>query len=309
MELRHLRYFVTVAEELHFGRAAERLGIAQPPLSQQIKALEQEIGVALLSRSKRQVRLTAAGKAFLGEARKTLALAEQAVRSARRAARGETGRLEVGYVSSAVYGEIAAIFRQMRSRYPDIALVLQDLSSEEQVEAMLAHRLDIGLVRPPVVGAESLQVQSICREPLAVALPQSHHLARRKAIALEELAGESFLQVARRHGPGFYDQLIRICARAGFSPRIVQEARTVHTIINLIDGAMGVSIVPASLHSFQPAGVVYRPLKAPAPTTELAAMWRPDDASPALRSFLEIVWQVAELKQPPPIFQSREKPV
>ncbi len=296
MELRHLRYFVAVAEELHFGRAAERLGMAQPPLSQQIKGLEQEIGVSLLLRTKRRVRLTGAGEIFLRESRKVLAKAEQAVRAAQHAARGETGELAVGFVSSAVYGKVPSIFNLMRTLYPDVSLTLQDLSSEEQVEAMLAYRLDVGFVRPPVPTASLLEMRVIWREPLVVVIPRDHRLAKRRMIALEELAEEPFLLIPRYFAPGFYEQLMDHCRRAGFSPKTVQEARSAPTIVNLIAGGMGVSIVPASIRSLQREGVVYRPIAPPAPTTDLAVMWRPEDESPCLRSFLEIVWQVAGIE-------------
>lgn len=293
MELRHLRYFVAVAEELHFGRAAERLGLAQPPLSQQIKALERETGVMLLHRTKRRVELTAAGAIFLQESRKILAGADRAVLAARRAARGETGELVVGFVSSAVYGKVTSIFRLMQVEYPDVSLLLQDLSSVEQVEAMKAYRLDVGLVRPPVEADDALMTRVIWREPLVVVLPKNHRLAGRKKIAAEELAEESFLLV---HAPGFLDQLVRICALAGFSPRIVQEARSTPTIVNLIAGGMGISIVPASLRNLHRQGVTYRSIRPPEPTIDLAVMWRKNDRSPALRSFLQIVWRVAGIE-------------
>lgn len=293
MELRHLRYFVAVAEELHFGRAAERLGMAQPPLSQQIKALEQETGVTLLDRTKRRVELTAAGQIFLEQSRKILAQAEQAVLAARRAARGQTGKLVVGFVSSAVYGKVTSIFRIMQEEYPDVSLLLQDLSSVEQVEAMKAYRLDVGLIRPPVETDESLITRVIWREPLVVVLPRRHRLAGRKKIATEELAEESFLLV---DAPGFQDQLVRICALAGFSPRIVQQARSTPTIVNLIAGGIGISVVPASLRNLHRQGVIYRSIEAPAPTIELAVMWRKNDRSPALGTFLQIVWRVAGIE-------------
>ncbi len=299
MELRHLRYFVTVAEQLHFGRAAQRLGIAQPPLSKQIKALEDQIGVLLLLRTKRRVELTAAGTVFVHEARKILADADRAVHVAQRAARGEIGQLEVGFVSGAVYGKVPSIFRLVRTRYPEISLVLKDLTTEEQIEAIQAHRLDIGLIRPPVVVSESLVMQVIGQEPLVVVLPSTHRLAKRRKIALETLAGEPFLQVPRHVAPGFYDQFLNICAQAGFLPQIVQEARTTQTIVSLVAVGMGVSIVPASLRSLQRTGVVYRPLEGPAPTTELAVLWRPDDENSALHRFLEIIWEVAEIKDAP----------
>lgn len=296
MELRHFRYFVAVAEELHFGRAAERLGIAQPPLSQQIKALEQEIGVQLLLRTKRRVELTAGGTVFLNEARKILAQADLAVRAAQRSARGEIGRLAVGFVSGAVYGEVPSIFNLMRTRYPDVSLILQDLTTEEQVEAIQAGRLDVGLIRPPAIGTESLMIRVIWREPLVVVLPENHRLAGQAEIPLQALADEPFLQVPRYLAPGFYDLFIRVCAQAGFFPKIVQEARTTQTIVSLIAVGMGVSLVPASLQSLQRTGVVYRPLEPPEPTTDLAVIWRPDDQNAALQRFVEIVWEVAESK-------------
>lgn len=298
MELRHLKYFIALAEELHFGRAAKRLGMSQPPLSQQIKQLEEEIGVVLLKRTKRQVVLTAAGEVFLGEARKSLAQASHAVQAAQRAARGEIGQLSVGFVSSAVYGKVPSIFSLMRSRYPGVSLLLQDLTSEEQVEALQVNRIDVGLVRPPVVDAETLAMKVIWQEALMVALPEGNPLTRQEEIAIEELAEESFIQIPRHVAPGYYDQCIRICARAGFSPKIVQEARTTPTIVSLIAGGMGVSILPASLLSLQRFGVVYRPLQKPAPTTDMAVIWRPADKSPTLRSFLEIIWEVAEMEEP-----------
>lgn len=296
MELRHLRYFVAVAEELHFGRAAERLGLAQPPLSQQIKALERETGVTLFYRTKRRVELTAAGEIFLDESRKILARADHAVLAARRAARGEIGKLVVGFVSSAVYGKVTSIFRIMQVEYPDVSLLLQDLSSVEQVEAMKAFWLDVGLVRHPVETGDSLITRVIWREPLVVVLPKNHRLARRKRIATKELAEESFLLV---DAPGFHDQLVRICALAGFSPRIVQQARSTPTIVNLVAGDMGISIVPASLRNLHRQGVTYRSIEPPVPTIELAVMWRKNDRSPALNSFLQIVWRVAGLQAPP----------
>ncbi len=297
MELRHLRYFVAVAEELHFGRAAKRLAIAQPPLSQQIKALEEEIGVVLLTRTKRQVRLTAAGEVFLAESRMILAKAEHAVRAAKRAARGEIGKLAVGFVSSAVYGKVPHIFNTMRIRYPEVSLLLHDLTSEEQVEAVKAGRIDVGLVRPPVIAAESLAMRVIWREPLMVVLQEDSRFAEKEEVAVEELAEESFIQIPRHVAPGFYDQFIRICARAGFSPKIVQEARTTPTIVSLIAGGMGVSILPSSLTSLQRLGVIYRPLKKPAPTTDMAVIWRSGDESPTLQSFLEILLELSTIEE------------
>ena len=301
MELRHLKYFVAVAEELHFGRAAERVGIAQPPLSMQIKTLEQEIGTPLFLRTKRHVELTAAGKVFLLDARKILAQAGQATHTARRAARGETGQLSVGFVTSALYGEFASVFRLMRSTHPDISLALQDMTSEEQVEAMKEHKLDVGLVRPPVPGTEALSFEVVFREPMLVALPHGHRLAKHATIAIQDLSQESFLMVPRTLGPGFYDQIIQCCAQAGFSPKVTLETSNTQTIVCLIAGGMGISLVPQSLQNLQRTGVVYRPLKPPVPITELAVMWRTEDSSPALQLFLGLIRQVAKSFQKKPI--------
>lgn len=298
MELRHLKYFIVVAEELHFGRAARRLGISQPPLSQQIKLLEEELGLVLLQRTKRLVLLTPAGEVFLEEARKCLAQAEQAVQAVQRAARGEIGKLAVGFVSSAVYGKIPSIFNLMRSRYPGVSLLLQDLTSEEQVKALKADRIDVGLVRPPVVDAESMVMKVIWHEAMMVALPADNPLAGRNELRMADLAEEAFVQIPRQVAPGYYDQFIRICARAGFAPKIVQEARTTPTLVSLVAGGMGVALLPASLLSLQRSGVVYRPLREPAPTTDMAVIWRPGDTSPTLFSFLQIVREVAEIGEP-----------
>ncbi|MDR3630489.1 MAG: LysR family transcriptional regulator [Desulfocapsaceae bacterium] len=299
MELRHLRYFIAVAEELHFGRAARRLAMAQPPLSQQIKALEEEIGAVLLQRTKRQVELTTAGQVFLIEARKTIIQAKQAVRSAQRAARGELGQLAVGFVGSAIYGKVPSLFRLMRTRFPEVSLLLQDLTSEDQVEAIKKNRIDVGLVRPPLQAVEPLAMRVIWREPLVVALPAGNPLSLQKVIAVEALARESFIQIPRQVAPGFYDQVMQVCAQAGFSPQVVQEARTTPTIVSLVAGGMGVSLLPASLQGLQHAGVVYRPLQEPSPVIDMAVIWRPDDPSPTLRSFLEIVWEVAGIQDRP----------
>lgn len=293
MELRHLRYFVAVAEELHFTRAAARVGIAQPPFSQQIQALEREVGAPLLVRTKSSVKLTPPGQALLPEARKALAQAEHAMLAARRAARGEVGRLAVGFVYTAVYGKFTAAFGLMRSRCPEVAFVLRDLTSEEQVVAMKKGEIDVGLVRAPVPSAGEFAVRTISRERLVVALPQRHPLASRRRVPLKALASEPFLLVPRHLGPGFYDQVMGFCARAGFVPKLEQEAHSIITIVSLIAGGMGVSLVPESLQSLGRSGVVFRPPIPPAPVTELAVMWRRDDPSPIVASFLKFIWEVA----------------
>lgn len=219
-----------------------------------------------------------------------------AVNIAQRVSRGEIGPLEVGFVSSAIYGKVPLIFKRMKKRYPGVSLVFQDLTSEEQVKAIKAFRLDAGFVRPPLIEAESLAMQVIRKDPWVVVLPKSHRLTRYKKIPIEALAEEFFLQVPRQVETGFYDQFIGICLRAGFSPKVVQEARSTQAIVNLIAGGMGISIVPASLQSFRRTGVVYRPLSPQPPTTDLSVIWRPDDRTPALHSFLDTIWEVVKIK-------------
>ena len=293
MELRHLRYFVAVAEELHFGKAAIRVGIAQPPFSQQIKHLEREIGVTLLARTKRSVALTPAGSAFLVEARRTLAHAAMATRAAQRASRGEIGRLSIGFVDSAVYGVFPRVLRYMRAKSPDLSLVLLDMNSDEQLHALRANQLDVGLIRPPLADTTGLQLETIAHEPLMVALPQNHRLAKQTHIAMADLANEPFIFVPRRYGSGYYDHLMGVCARGGFSPHVVQEAKAAQTMVSLVAGGLGVSLVPTSLIAMQRRGVAYRPLQPPAPTTELAVIWRKGDDSAALQSFLTAIRQLA----------------
>jgi DNA-binding transcriptional LysR family regulator len=292
MELRHLRYFVAVAEELHFGRAAERLQMAQPPLSQQIQSLEEELGVRLLQRTKRHVELTEAGRAFLREARQVLEQAEQAVLVARRAARGEIGLLSVGFVGSSCYGTLPPILRRFRERYPDVQITLRELTATQQVQALRHQRIHVGILRPPIED-KGLQMETIRRETLIVALPAQHPLAARSRIALRELADEPFILFPPQYGPGFYHQIMGACLEAGFSPRVVQEAIEMQTIVSLVAAEIGIALVPASLSNLQRVGVIYRPLAGETPILEIALVWRPDDPAPALARFREIAREVA----------------
>jgi DNA-binding transcriptional LysR family regulator len=292
MELRHLTYFVAVAEELHFGRAAARVGIAQPPLSQQIRRLEEELGVQLFQRSHRRVSLTGAGRVLLEEARRTLEQARRAVLATQRAGRGEEGRLAIGFISSAPYSVLPEILRKYHQRYPDVQLSLHELATDAQVRSLNEQRLDVGLVRPPG-DLDDLEVLPLLREPLVVALPRGHRLSHRRGIALSELAGEGFIVIPRRLGAAYYDQIVEYCGRAGFSPDIAQEAELMQTVVSLVAAGLGVSLVPASLRRLVRAGVVYRPLHRPVPTVELAAIWSPRAVSATLTRFLEVAREVA----------------
>jgi DNA-binding transcriptional LysR family regulator len=287
VELRHLRYFVAVAEELHFGRAAERIGIAQPPLSQQIQRLEKEIGVQLFVRNRRRVRLTEAGEVFLEEARATLRQAEQAVDLVKRASRGEVGRLNVGFVGSATFNVMPPILRRFRKDYPDVDLMLYELSTTQQVAALHERRIDIGFVRPPF-SASDLALEVIAREPLVTILPFDHPLAERPSLRLAELTGEPFILFPNSYGPGLHARIVAACHQAGFNPRVVQEAIGQPTIVSLVSVGIGVSILPAAIQHLRWSGVVYRAIQDEHPPVELALAWRRDDASPAVDAFRRI---------------------
>lgn len=286
MELRHLRYFVAVAEELHFHRAAERLHISQPPLSQQVRALEAELDVLLLERNRRGVALTPAGAVFLAEARAILAAVEAATESARSVARGASGRLSLAFVGSAMHGALPAVLRAHRLAFPQVELALRELPTAAQLEALRAGRIDVGVIRPPVDGPD-LVLETIHTEPVVVALPEGHPLAARERVALADLHGEGFVLLARREAPGLHESLVRALARAGGAPRVVQEVREMQTVVGLVAAGLGVSLVPASVGADAHHGVVYRPVAGEAPTVALALAWRSGDRSAVLEAFLE----------------------
>jgi DNA-binding transcriptional LysR family regulator len=289
MELRHLRYFVAVAEELHFSRAAERLHIAQPPLSQQIRRLEDELGVRLFERTRRRVLLTDAGRMVLEEARRTLAQAARVVNVARRSAEGAAGFLRIGFSSSAPYTTLPAILRRFRAQFPDVKLSLFERSSEEQVELLAADAIDAAFVRRPVENAPaSLIVKTILREPLVLALPQSHRLRRRRAVEVRALADESFILFPRHAAPGLYDQIAAMCRRAGFQPTVAQEAVQMQTIVSLVSAGLGVAIVPASIRKLHRERVAYRELIPAGAMTEMAVAYDRGNRSRVLQSFLRV---------------------
>lgn len=287
MELRHLRYFVALAEALHFRRAAERLSIAQPALSQQIQQLERELGVKLLERTQRRVSLTEAGSVFLDRARATLVEAGEAIRLARLAGRGEVGHLGVGAVTSALYGVFPDVVRVFRERFRDVHLTLHELHGDEQTRALRAGRIQVSFLRPPV-NETDIEVRTITREPWVVAMPAAHRFAGRARVPLRVLAGESFVGFPRELSPVLYDQLISMCQRAGFSPRIVQEAQ-MQTIVSLVAAGIGVALVPVMLQNLSRKGLLYKPLAGVTPKLELAVAWRREDKSPLLKAFLDVV--------------------
>ena len=293
MELRHLRYFVTVAEELHFGRAAEKLHISQPPLSMQIRSLEEELGVTLLHRNQRHVSLTQAGHAFLQEARQILARLEQAVLMTRRAGRGEIGELAIGFISVADYNVLPVVLREFRQRFPLVNLTLRESTTDAQIRDLLGGRIDVGFVLPPI---DEPALQSVCivREPLIAALPDRHPLAQRPGkLALGKLKDAPFILFPRPMAPGLYDDVVSFCRAAGFSPRVEQEAIQMQTIVSLVSAELGVALIPASLTNLRRTGVTYKSLREASPLTEIHLAWRRGDELPALRVFVDLALQAA----------------
>ena len=279
MELRHLRYFVTVAEELHFGRAAAKLFIAQPPLSQQIQQLERELGVPLLARTSRRVQLTPAGEAFLTEARQILESVRVAADTAKRAARGDTGWLGIGFAASATYDLLPAVLHDFRASFPEVSLSLQELNAVEQAAALRDKTIHVGFARPYAQRPE-LVVSAVQREPFLTAFPEAHFLADNTPLRLSALAGEPFISFPELPKPSYAEAVRLACESAGFTPRVVQEVREMQTALSLVAAGFGVALLPASVRHLHRDGVVYRPLEEPAPRTELAVVSRSDDPSP-----------------------------
>lgn len=288
MELRHLRYFIAVAEELHFGRAARRVHIAEPPLSQQIRRLEEELQIKLFDRTTRRVQLTDAGRAFLREARLTLAQADRAVRVGIRASRGEVGELSLGFVPAADLTLLPRILPAFRRRYPEVHLELYSQSGAAQVQALRERRIHAGFLFKPV-DEDALIVDAVLKEPLVAVLPASHKLAKKQQIALKALAQEPFIFFRRDVAPGFYDVIANCCLQAGFAFKIRQEADHIQTNLGLVAMGLGISLLPASIQVIRRAGIVYRPLRAPVPHVEMAIAYRGDETSEVLHAFLEVV--------------------
>jgi DNA-binding transcriptional LysR family regulator len=262
MELRHLRYFIAVAEELHFGRAAQNLGISQPPLSQQIQALEQELGARLFERTNRRVELSEAGRLFLEEARLVLAQVDKAADVARRAQLGELGEMKIGFTSSAPFNStIPKAIYAFRQRFPAVHLNLAEMSSQAVADALLDESIEVGLIRPLAL-PESLVATELFREPLVAVINAGHPLAEGSegGLHMAALAEQPFVFFPRSYGSGLYAQLLSLARQAGFSPHVAQEASEAMTIIGLVSAGLGVSVLPASFQRMRIDGVVYRKL-------------------------------------------------
>ena len=299
MELRHLRYFIAVAEEKHVTRAAERLGMQQPPLSQQIRALEQELGLRLFRRLPRGVELTDAGVVFLERARSILDEVERAAASTRRTARGEQGRVVVGFTSSAPFHPfVPRVIRAFREMSPHVSLVLEESGSSELVQGLHNEDIDAAFIRSPVADVVGLTVTPLLAEPMLVALPTGHPLAkgrqRSEPLPLAALARELFVLYKRPGGPGLYDTIITACLSTGFSPRVGQEAPRIISTLNLVAAGLGVSVVPESLRRLQMDGVVYRKLlDTPQLKAPLILACRSGENAAAVQRFVDLVQSTA----------------
>jgi DNA-binding transcriptional LysR family regulator len=293
IELRHLRYFVAVADTLHFGKAAERLGMSQPPLSQQIRQLEELVGARLLTRTNRRVALTEPGQLFLQEARDILAKVDRATELAQRAQRGELGELRIGFTRTVPLSQdIPRAILAFRQQFPAVHLQLEEMMSLQQIDALLERKLHIGILRPNVL-PKSLVSQCMFRDPLVAVLPAGHpalkRIDARGKLPTRALAQEPFVVFARTAGAGVYEHVFSLCRDAGYAPRVAQEAREASTIIGLVAAGLGVSILPASCGQVHVEDVHYVPLAEAAAMSEVHVVYRDDERSPLVPRFIKLI--------------------
>lgn len=290
MELRHIRYFLAVAEERNFTRAAARLGIGQPPLSQQIRDLERELDVPLFHRLPHGAEPTEAGQAFLVEARQILAGADRAMRAAQRAHRGETGRLALGFTGSSAFNPIvSSAIRRFRRTWPDVRVHLEEMNTIRLLERMATGELDAAFIRPGDQAPADVRLKWLPDEPMLIVLPAGHPLARHDRLPLSALAGEPFVLFPRAGGLSLYDEIVAICRANGFDPAIGQEAPQISSVVNLVAAELGVSIVPAAIAQIALEGVVYRPIVEPAPVAHLALATPRGGQSMVTRNFVALL--------------------
>lgn len=287
MELRQFKYFIAVAEELSFTRAAERLHLSQPPLSRHIARLEEEVGVQLLERNKHKVSLTPAGAAFLVDARRVFDATRQAAETAKRAAQGETGKVTIGFGGTAAYTHFPSVLRAFRARFKQVQLSLVYLPLRQQMEELLTGQIDVGTLMEPV-REPLLQTEFLMRDRLMAVLPRGHPLAGQASLRLSALAPYEHVLFTRSGSLGFYSTILAMCRRAGYVPKVAQESDTVESIIGLVCAGIGLSILPATTQKLRIPEVVFRPLEESYADVTFVLAWRRDNDSPALKSFIDI---------------------
>lgn len=288
MEIRELQMFLALAEELHFGRAAARLHISQPPLTKHIQQLEERLGVTLFDRNKRSVRLTPAGSALVIEARRMVNQSEAAVQAVRRAGRGETGRLRVGFVAAVIYMNVERVLQRIDRDLPGVESTWEEMGSSEQIEALRQDRIDLGFAQVPQ-GKEEMNTHLVASVPLVVALPESHRLARQRRINLHDLEDEPFIVIPRESAPGFFDLIVTTCFSAGFSPNIRHYAKHLLSVVSLVALGRGFALVPATLSKASLPGVVLKPLAGIHAEAQYSVIWNPQNKSPVLARALKVL--------------------
>lgn len=292
MDLRQLRQFVAVAETLHFGRAAQALAMAQPPLSRAIRGLEDDLGVVLFERSRKKVLLSAGGQALLPEARAVLAAAKRLVESAQGVIAGERGEFTLAFVSIVDYSFLPDLLRRFTVGNPGVRLYLREATSDLQLVELQSGRVDAGILLgplPPVEATETLTYQRLSTERLVLALPTGHVLAKKAGpAALAKCAGDAFISFPRHVAPRLHDSIMGSCADAGFAPRVMQEAIQMQTIISLVSAGMGIALVPESIMRLRRGGVTYRVLRGARPAFEIGLGWRRDNPSAVLARFVAL---------------------
>jgi DNA-binding transcriptional LysR family regulator len=289
MELRHLRYFVAVAEDLSFTKAAGRLHLAQPSLTRQIHNLEEELGVRLLNRSKSKVTLTEEGRSFLTDARRILALATESIVAVQRLSRGEAGQLNISYLSNFDFELLPETLKDFRLSFPHIALNLFDMNPAEQLRALEARRIDLGFVGlPPSSSSAAIQWESIAQHRTVVVLPARHPLAHKRQLKLRELESLFFVGMSEKTHPGFREWLNRTCQMAGFTPRVLQDAELETALMTFVAEGLGVSLAREHIKKLPHPGVTFRPL-APALKSDYCIAWNRGNDSRALQQYIEII--------------------
>ena len=292
MEFRHLRYFLMLAEELHFGRAAQRLSISQPPLSLNIQQLEASIGAQLFNRNSRGVQLTEAGAAFVSAARALLAQASQAAQEARDVAQGQAGTLQIGFAGTMLYCGLPQILARFQLAHPRLRVLLRELSSSEQLPELVGDRLDVGFVHSTRVPAGFSQLR-VASQPFVACLPSTHPLAGQRSVALSQLAGQALVLVSRSVSPDYHARIVQLCAHAGWSPEVRHELQHWLSVVSLVSQGLGVALVPAALQQSALAGACFVPIDDLHATYDTHCLWRSDRDQPALKAFTLAVQAVA----------------